>query len=83
MASAFICILILMDAGAPPGFAMPAKVLSSSSKNNKNVWNTDALAGIVKPARASASVSVSTVMNTEAMSGFVPKGPAGLLSASS
>ena len=46
MASAFIGILALMDAEALAGFAMPARASAFSSKNNKNVLNADALAGI-------------------------------------
>ena len=83
MASAFIGILALMDANTLVGFAMPARESAVSSKNNKNVLNADALVGIAKPARASASISVSILMNVEAMSGIVPKGPQGLLAASS
>ena len=37
--------------------------------------DTDALAGITKPARASMSVSIDTLMNAEARAGFAPKGP--------
>ena len=37
----------------------------------------DAPTGIVNPARPSAPISVSILMNAEAMSGFVPKGPQG------
>ena len=32
--------------------------------------NADALAGIAKPARASVSNSIDTLMNTEALAGF-------------
>ena len=32
--------------------------------------NGDALAGIVKPARASVSISIDTLMNAEARAGF-------------
>ena len=70
-----------MEAEALAGFAMPARASAFSSKNNKNVLDADALAGIAKPARASASISSSIPMNTEAMSGFVPKGAQGLLDA--
>ena len=45
--------------------------------------NADALAGIVKHARASALNSVSVLMNAEAMFGFVAKGPQRLLDTSS
>merc|ERR1712237_159509 len=45
--------------------------------------NNDALAGIAKPARASLSISIDTPMNAEARAGFAPKGPTGLLEASS
>ena len=41
--------------------------------------NADALAGIAKPARASVSISIDIPMNVEALAGFVPKGPQGLL----
>ena len=51
---------------------MPAGASAFSSTTNKNVLNADALAGIAKPARASASISVSVLMNVKAMSGFVP-----------
>ena len=37
--------------------------------------NADALAGIAKPARASVSISIDTLMNVELLAGFVPKGP--------
>ena len=43
--------------------------------------NVDALAGIAKPARASVSISINTLMNAEARAGFAPKGPTGLLEA--
>ena len=76
-----IGILTVMDAEALTGFAMPVGASVFSSKNCKNVLNADVLAGIAKPARASASNSVSILMNTEAMSGSVPKGPQGLLEA--
>ena len=52
-----------------------------SSNINKNVLNADVLAGITKPAGASASIRVSIPTNVEAMSGFVPKDPQGLLDA--
>merc|ERR1711905_24480 len=45
--------------------------------------NVDALAGIAKPARASVSISIDTLMNAEARAGFAPKGPTGLLEACS
>merc|ERR1711905_50734 len=45
--------------------------------------NVDALAGIAKPARASVSISIDTLMNAEARSGFAPKRPTGLLEACS
>ena len=81
MASAFIGILALMDAKALVGFAMPDRASVFVSKNNKNVLNADVLAGITKPAGASASIRVSILTNVEAMSGFVPKDPQGLLDA--
>ena len=40
--------------------------------------NVDALAGIAKPARASESISIDTLMNAEALAGFAPKGPTDL-----
>ena len=43
--------------------------------------NVDALADIAKPARASVSISIYTLMNGEARAGFAPKGPTGLLEA--
>ena len=79
MVSSFIGILALMDAVALLGFAMPARASMFSNKINNSVLNADALAGIAKPARASASISVIIPMNFEAMSGFVPTGPQGLL----
>ena len=39
--------------------------------------NVDALVGIAKPARASVSISIDTLMNTEARAGFAPKTPYG------
>ena len=81
MASTFIGILTLMDPEALAGFAMPARASAFSSKNYKNVLNADALTGIAKPTRASSSISVSILMNAEAMSSFVPKEPTGLLAA--
>ena len=43
------------------------------------ILNADAIAGITKPARASMSISIDTLMNAEARAGFAPKGPTGLL----
>ena len=43
--------------------------------------DADALAGIAKPNRASASISINIIMNVEAMFGFVPNGRQGLLEA--
>ena len=77
IASAFIGILTPMDSEVLAGFAMPARASAFSSIINKIVLNADAFAGIAKPTRASASVSFSILMNAEAMSGFVPKGPQG------
>ena len=45
--------------------------------------DADALAGFAMPASASMSNSIDTLMNAEALAGFVPKGPWGLLEASS
>ena len=45
--------------------------------------NADARGGITRPARASVSGSVSILMNAEALAGFAPKGPQGLLEFSS
>ena len=39
----------------------------------------DALAGIAKPARVSASDSINMLMNAEALAGYDPKVPEGLL----
>ena len=36
----------------------------------KTLLNADALAGIAKPARASVSISIDTLMNAEARAGF-------------
>ena len=68
-----------MDDEAMAGFAMPARASAFSRKDYINVLTADAIAGTAKPARASASISASILMNAEAMSGFVPKGPTGLL----
>ena len=46
---------------------------------HQNLSNADALAGIAKPARALVLISIDTPMNAEALAGFVPKGPQGLL----
>ena len=81
MVSAFIGMLTLMDAEVPAGFAKPARASAFSSKNNKNILNAVVPAGIAKPARDSASISVTILMSAEAMPGFVPKGPQGLLDA--
>ena len=67
-----------MDAVALLGFAMPARASMFSNKINNSVLNADAHAGIAKPARVSASISVSILMNVEAMPGFVPNGPQSL-----
>ena len=75
MASAFIGILTLMDAEALAGFAMPARASAFSSKNYKNVPKADALAGVVKTDRSSASISIIILMNGETGAGFVPKVP--------
>ena len=72
MTSAFISILTLMDAEVRAGFAMPARASAFGSENYKNVLNADALTGIAKRARVSASISVSILMNAKAMSGFFP-----------
>ena len=66
-----------MDAVALLGFAMPTRPSMFSNKINNSVLNADALAGIAKPARVSASISVIIPMNFEVMSGFVPTGPQG------
>ena len=72
-----------MDAEALSGFAMSARASAFSTFFYILLLNADALAGIAKPARALTSISVSILMNAEAMSGFVPKGPQGLLEACS
>ena len=55
----------------------PAKASASDSvssfKTISTLLNVDALAGIAKPARASASNSIDTLMNAEALAGFAPK----------
>ena len=38
------------------------------------LMDAEALAGIAKTARASASISANILLNVEPMSGFVPKG---------
>ena len=45
-----------MDAEAPSGFAMPAKASAFSSHNSFIILNADALAGIAKTDRVSASM---------------------------
>ena len=78
MASAFIRIFTQMEAEALSGFAMPAWALASGSQNYLDVTSTDALEGIAKPTRLRCpSVSFSVLMNADAMSGFIPKGPQG------
>ena len=74
---------MLSDAEAVAGFAMPVRASASDNKYYLRLLNADALAGIAKPARASASNSIDTLMNAEALAGFAPKGPEGLLEASS
>ena len=37
--------------------------------------NADVLAGIAKPERALVSINIVTLLNVEALTGFVPKGP--------
>ena len=72
-----------MDAEALAGFATPARTSASNSissfKTISRLLNVDILAGIAKPARASAFNSIDTLMNAEALAGFVPKGPPGWL----
>ena len=53
--------------GGPP--ELPSELVQSI------LLNVDALAGIAKPARASVSISIDTLMNAEARAGFAPKGP--------
>ena len=65
------------------GFAMPARASAFNTFWLILLLNTDALGGIAKPTRASASISASIPMNAEVMSGFVPEGPQGLLAATS
>ena len=72
-----------MDSEALVGFTIPARASAFNTFLLFLLLNADALSGIAKPARASASISASIPMNAEAMSGFVPKGPQGLLAASS
>ena len=83
MASAFIGILARMDAEALAGFAMPARASAFNTFLLFLLLNADALVGIAIPARASTFNCASIIMNVETMSGFVPKGPQGLLAASS
>ena len=83
MVSAFISILTLIDAETLAGFAMPVRVLAFIAFLLFLLLNGDVLTGIAKPARASASISVSILMSAEAMSGFISKCPHGVLEASS
>ena len=83
MASAFISILTLMDAEALAGFAMPVRASAFNTFLLFLLLNADSLTSIAKSAMASASISVIIPINAEARSGFVPKGPQGLLEACS
>ena len=75
MASTLISMVTLMNAEALLGSAMPARASGFSCQIYLILMNADALAGIAKPGKASTSISVLIVMNVEAMSCFVPKGP--------
>ena len=64
--------------GIPRGSPEPPSELVQSI-----LLNVDALAGIAKPARASVSISIDTLMNAEARAAFAPKCPTDLLEACS
>ena len=64
-----------MDAEALAGFVMPLRTSALNSLEYFSVLNVYALAAISKPAWPSASIRVSLLMNTKAMSGF-PQSPA-------
>ena len=71
----------MSNADALAGIAKPAR--ASAFDSIDTLMNADDLAGIAMPARASASSSIDAPMNAEALAGFVPKGPQGLLEATS
>ena len=56
--------------------SMPARA-SAFDRNQCSIppKDSDAIAGIAMPARASASDSTDTLMNAELLAGFVPKNP--------
>ena len=79
--SAFSTILALSNGETRAGSVISARTLASSRPNYQTIMNVDAPAGILKPAKTSATNSFLTLMNTEAMSGFAPEGPQCLLEA--
>ena len=81
--STLISMVRLMNAETLLGSVMPARASAFSCQIYLILMNADALAGIAKPGRASTSISVLIVMNVEAMSAFVPKGPQVVLEACS
>ena len=79
MVQAFISILTLVDAETLAGLPIPVRVLAFIAFLLFLLLNGDVLTGIAKPARASASISVSILLNAEAMSSFVSKCPRGVV----
>ena len=69
----------IIDAEALSVYALPARALAFNRIKELRLLNADALAGIAKPDRASASIIALILMNAKSMSGFVLKRPQGLL----
>ena len=66
-----------------PVYASAVGPATTGTTTTNALSNADTLAGIAMPVRASVSNGINVLMNVEALAGFVPKGPQGLLEGSS